>query len=286
MVMMTDIIERSGDRNIAVDVFAPQTRGNRVAIILVHGGGFVFGDRSDTYRYAERFAAKGFTAIAAQYGLRPSVIWPGQLEDLRAVIRWTKGAAEKLKFDADKIVVVGFSAGGQLALLAAGTSEGSGNEDVLGDGRGTSVCAVVSCFAPGTLVSDGTSKRPAFLDQMLEGEGEQMAKELSPVTYVNPSFPSTLILAGNKDVALPLHMTMRLFEALTDAGASPELHVLHGQNHEYSALPSMIDPFVEEVTFFLRRVVLEPEHFQEEDQRLNIFAAPDILEKLATGNFS
>jgi acetyl esterase/lipase len=224
--------------------------------------------------YARLLAARGFLAVAAQYRLLPGTRWPGQLEDVRDVIRFIKAEARRLKIDPAKVATMGFSAGGHLALLAAGTADGSGYERALGDGTGTKVAAVVSCFAPAIL----TPGPPA--DGLLDGGGEEKARALSPITYVNPAFPTTFILSGNEDVVLPAAMTLRLYQALSDAGTKPELHILHAQNHEFSALPSMIEAFVDEVAFFLRRTIVEPQHFADENKRLNIFAQPETLARL------
>ncbi|WP_407123320.1 alpha/beta fold hydrolase [Bradyrhizobium sp. STM 3561] len=283
MDFVTETIARSDQRAISVDVFRPAANGAGATVILLHGGGWRFGDRSAMHGYARLLAEKGFLAIAAQYGLLPDVRWPGQLEDVRAVIRWVKANAPRLNVDPAKVATIGFSAGGHLALLAAGTSDGSGYEQVLGNGAGTSVAAVVSCFAPPSLTSRDWQGRPPQVDMLLDGGGEERARALSPITYVNPAFPTPFLLAGAADIGLPVTATLGLYAALSEAGVHPELHILHAQNHEFSALPSMIGGFVDEVAFFLRRVVVEPEHFAEEDRRLNLFSQPERLKALLAG---
>lgn len=280
MEMVTETISNPNRPEISVDLFLPQAPSNGAAVILLHGGAWMFGDRNDMHSYAKLFAAKGFVAVAAQYRLLPNVRWPGQLEDVRDVIRWIKADAGRLNIDSTKVALVGFSAGAHLALLAAGTADGSGYERVFGDGKGSSVAAVISCFAPAILTADFTPRRPPQLDMLLEGGDDGRARALSPITYFNRAFPPTLFAHGDEDVAIPLAVTLRAYQALSETGAKPELHVFRAQNHEFTALPSVIGAVVDEFTFFLKRAVLEPENFIDEDRRLNVFARPETMAAL------
>lgn len=280
MEMVTEKLSNPDRPEISVDLFLPQAPGNGAAVILLHGGAWMFGDRKDMHGYARLFAAKGFVAVAAQYRLLPHVRWPGQLEDVRDVIRWLKAQAGRLNIDPAKLSLVGFSAGAHLALLAAGTGDGSGHERAFGDGAGTSVAAVISCFAPAILTADVTPRRPPPLDMLLEGGDDEKARALSPMTYFNHAFPPTLLAHGDADVAIPTAVTLRAYQALSDAGAKPELHIFRAQNHEFTALPSLIGAVVDEFAFFLRRVVVEPQHFFDENRKMNMFEQPETLAAL------
>lgn len=240
----------------------------------------MFGSRKDMHGYARLFAEKGFVAAASEYRLLPNVRWPGQLEDVREVVRWIKAQAGRLNIDPSKLSLVGFSAGAHLALLAAGTGDGSGHEHAFGDSAGTSVAAVISCFAPTILTADFTPRRSPQLDMLLEGGDDAKARALSPMTYFNRAFPPTLLAHGDEDVAISLAMTLRAHEVLREAGAQPELHVFRAHNHEFTALPSMIGAVVDEFAFFLRRTVLEPQHFAAENRTMNIFARPETMAAL------
>lgn len=283
MDMVTEKISRDGQPEVFADVFAPQRNGNGAAVILLHGGAWMFGDRSVMHPYAKLLAAKGFVAIAAQYRLLPNFRWPSQLDDVRNAIRWTRSQAQRLGIDPAKVALTGFSAGAHLALLAAGTADGSGNERAVGDGAGTSVAAVISCFAPAILTADYLPHRPPQLDMLLEGGGDDKAREISPNTYFNRHYPPTLFATGSADVVLPTATTLRAYQLLSEAGADPELHIFRGQNHEFTALPSVIEAVVDEFAFFLRRTVVEPKHFVDEDARLNMFSNPEQLAAVLGG---
>lgn len=283
MDMVTERISRDGEPEILADVFAPQRDGNGAAVILLHGGAWMFGDRSAMHPYARLFAARGFVAIAAQYRLLPHYRWPAQLDDVRSAIRWTKAQAARFAIDPARVALTGFSAGAHLALLAAGTADGSGHEHALGEGAGTSLAAVISCFAPAILTADYLPHRPPQLDMLLEGGGDDKAREISPHTYFNRHYPPTLFATGSADVVLPTATTLRAYQVLSEAGADPELHIFRAQNHEFTALPSVITALVDEFAFFLQRTVVAPGHFADEDARLNMFSSPEQLAAILGG---
>lgn len=269
-------VERINDV-LQIDLFRPTAPGNGAAVLLLHGGGWMTGDRSMMHDYAHLLAAKGFLAAAVQYRFVPADPWPAQLEDVRSAIRWVKAQSKRLGIDPAKVALAGFSAGGHLALLAAGTSDGTGNEQTLGDGTGTSVAAVIGFYAPVALGGELAPFRPPPVDLLLGGGDEEKALALSPITYVNAAFPKTFLLSGDEDFGVPMYTTLKLFQDLVDAGARPELHIFRQQTHEFAPLPSMIGPVMDEVAFFLDRAVVKPDHFIEENQRLNMFANPEAM---------
>lgn len=269
-------VERINDV-LEIDLFRPTAPANGAAVLLVHGGGWVTGDRSMMHAYGHLLAAKGFLAAAVQYRFVPADPWPAQLEDVRSAIRWIKAQGERLGVDPAKVTLAGFSAGGHLALLAAGTGDGTGNEQALGDGTGTSVAAVVGFYAPVALGGELAPFRTPPVDLLLAGGDEDHALALSPITYVNAAFPKTFLLSGDEDFGVPMHTTLRLFQDLVDAGARPELHIFREQTHEFAPLPSLIGPVIDEVAFFLQRAVVDPDHFIEENKRLNMFANPELM---------
>jgi acetyl esterase/lipase len=117
-------ISGRGPRDLAAHVFRPDAaRSLRTAVILLHGGAWRFGSAEAMVPYAEALARHGFVAIAAEYRLLGEAPWPAQLNDVWDAIAWTRARAGELDIDAEKIALQGFSAGGHLALLAAGRRE-------------------------------------------------------------------------------------------------------------------------------------------------------------------
>lgn len=285
---VTESVPGAGRRALEVDVFRPVGATNGVAVILLHGGGWARGHRSACHGYAQALAAKGFVAIAAEYRLLPEAAWPAQLDDARDVVRWTKANAKALGIDPTKIALQGYSAGGHLALLVAGTQPGSGNEGRLGGPTdGTEVAAVVAFFAPGRLDANPAALEHPPLSALVQGKGIEGARAVSPIYYVNPNFPSTFILGGMADFMQPLAAGLGLLQAFTDAGVEVEFHYLHSQVHEFCSTPGMLPDVMAEVAFFYRRTLLDREALAEEARQLNFFArasGPEDLARMMAGD--
>jgi acetyl esterase/lipase len=271
-----EFVQRPGMRDLAVDVFRPTVEGRSAAVILLHGGGWSMGHRKNTHRYAEFLSSCGFLAVAAEYRLTGEAPWPAQIQDVKAVIRWVRRHAAALRVDPEKIAVEGFSAGGHLALLAAGTARLDVFSEKPTDFSETSeVAAVVSFFAPPLLTRDAFPVRPPPAVNLLGPEGnEDVAYAASPLNYAGPEFPPCFLLNGLNDPMMPYQLTQRMFDALMAAGAAVDLHYYHGQTHEFCALPSQIAPVQSEVVAFLERMVVNPAFYRRENRELNWFARP------------
>src|SRR5918996_5171622 len=121
------VFGKGGSTDLTLDVYQPPTgvTPKRMAIIHLFGGGFFVGNKNAGYiiNDAKALGARGYTSVSANYRLQTQGLWPAQLHDVKAAIRWTRANAERIGVDADKIAVAGYSAGGMLALMAAGTND-------------------------------------------------------------------------------------------------------------------------------------------------------------------
>lgn len=267
----TEQVVGEGRRPLEIDVFRPAGAPNGVAVVLLHGGGFALGNRAMMHIQAESLAKLGFVAIAGEYRLVGEAAWPAQLNDVRDVVRWTKANAAKLGVDPSKIALQGFSAGGHLALMVGGTQPGSDNAGHLGNTDGTEVGAVVTFFPPTQGDVNGAHTRPPFAGLVGDG-GLEAAKAASPYNYVNPKSPPTFIVGGMADYMVPVVAGQTLLQRFVEVGAPVEFHYFHGQKHEFSSTPGMVDGVNAEIGFFLRRILLEKDALEEEQKRLNFFA--------------
>ena len=139
---------QGGGRDLKLDLYRPDgEEPTRTAVLLLHGGGWRFGDRSKMELFGPGLARLGFIAVAPEYRLLAEAPWPVETEDVKAAIRWRKASAAVLDIHPDCIAVQGFSAGGHLALMAGGTQalpvfEGRGGNDEVSD----RVAAVIAFF--------------------------------------------------------------------------------------------------------------------------------------------
>lgn len=260
-------VPAAGRRALRIDVYAPDaTRTLRTAVILLHGGAWRFGSRADMAPYARILSEFGFTAIAAEYRLLGEAAYPAQLDDVRDVIAWVRSHAGDLGIDATKIALEGFSAGAHLSLLAAGT---------VALRPECAVAAVVAFFAPPRLDGPAPPGMPSLAENLLGPNPSASAvRAASPLHAIGEGFPPTFLLGGMEDFLVPAAATLELFQALVAAKAQVDLHLYHGHLHEFALLPSMLRPVQAEVALFLKRCVVDPAAYREENLKLNPFARP------------
>ena len=121
-----------GDRKLLLDVFysAHKPKTKRTAILIIHGGGWRSGNRTQHHALAQHLASLGYVVITPEYRLSTEALYPAAVYDLKAALRWMHKEAKKYNVDTGKIAVMGFSAGGQLAALIGTTN---GNEKFEGE---------------------------------------------------------------------------------------------------------------------------------------------------------
>ncbi|RYF88104.1 MAG: alpha/beta hydrolase, partial [Chitinophagaceae bacterium] len=119
------VYSKIGDRKLLADVYYParKTKQGYPAVVMIFGGGWKSGDKSQNVPIAQQLAAKGYVAITIEYRLSPEAQYPAAVYDVKAAIRWLRAKAKKYNVDKSKIATLGMSAGGQLAALV-GTTNG------------------------------------------------------------------------------------------------------------------------------------------------------------------
>jgi pectinesterase len=108
-----------------LDAFYPKqkTKEPRIAVIIIHGGGWRAGSRPIHYPLAQHLAALGYTCFTPEYRLSPEALYPAGVYDIKSVISWVRKNAVKYNIDPNKIVVTGHSAGGELAAMMGATND-------------------------------------------------------------------------------------------------------------------------------------------------------------------
>ena len=110
-----------------MDVYSPTRvlERDRGAVVLVHGGSWVTGDKADLAPYALQLAGEGYVVASINYRLATEAPWPAQRRDAIAAVRYLRGHTKEFQVDPDRIVMIGFSAGAQIATAAATWGTGS-----------------------------------------------------------------------------------------------------------------------------------------------------------------
>jgi acetyl esterase/lipase len=200
-------------------------------IVFIHGGAFRAGHKSSGLPQIANFVAGGeYAGATINYRLSGEAIWPAQIHDCKAAIRWVRANAAKYHFDPDRIGVIGSSAGGHLVAMLGASGGLQAMEGDLGPYTGTSskVTCVVDQFGPSELLT--MSDYPSRIDhnaadspesRLIGGavqENKEAAQAASPITYVSRDDPPFLIIHGEADPLVPFNQSERFEKALKAAG--------------------------------------------------------------------
>jgi acetyl esterase len=240
---------RAGETELNLDLAQPAGNGPFPALVFIHGGGWYTGSRRGYRSQIEEAARRGYVAITISYRLMQfdeaekesttaSPIFPAQLHDAKAAIRWLRANAEKYRIDSARIGVTGRSAGGHLSLLLGLTDTRSQLEGSSGnEAESSRVQAVVNVFGPTDMEACFKTSSVAWIFRLfLGGSPEEATKTYaaaSPVTHASADDPPVLTLHGDRDRAVPISQAKALDQAMQAAGASHTLRVFEDQEHGF-----------------------------------------------------
>lgn len=215
-------------------------------VAFIHGWAWRAGDKRGGLNQVARLVASGqFAGASIGYRLTDEAIWPAQIHDCKAAIRWLRAHAKQYHLDADKIAVWGSSAGGHLVAMLGTSGDVKELEGKLGKylDQSSRVTCVVDFFGPTDLLAMG--KFPSRIahdaadspESRLVGgplqEKAEAAKSASPITYVTKDDPPFLIMHGSEDPLVPFNQSERLRDALQKVGGTPLLVKVQGAGHGF-----------------------------------------------------
>jgi len=240
---------KGGGTELKLDLARPQGNGPFPAIVFIHGGGWSGGNRQAYRGQIQEAAKRGYVAATISYRLMKydekkketttaTTIFPAQIHDAKAAIRWVRANAKKYHVDPDRIGVTGGSAGGHLSLLVGLTDPPSGLEGQSGNpGQSSRVQAVVNVFGPTDMVFCYQKSSVAWIFRLFMGgtpaEAPERYKAASPITYVSKADPPVLTLHGDQDALVPVEQARKLDQMMKAVGASHTLMVFKGQGHGF-----------------------------------------------------
>jgi acetyl esterase/lipase len=245
---------KGGGIDLYLDIYRPRAGAapRRMAIIHLHGGGFTAGNKTRVEGSARAFAELGYVCIGSQYRLAGQAPWPAQLEDVKAAIRWARANAARLDIDADKIAVAGYSAGGLMALAAAGTGDRQDLEGNSGTpGVSSKIAGCLSYFA----ATSGNNLFP-------QGTDPRVVAAIGAANYVSPTFAPTIFFHGLGDTTIRPDSTLDFFQKVHAQGVKTELHLQQGAPHEYvSSNPDAALLSAQAANLFFDRLVIHPREY-------------------------
>ncbi|SSC21952.1 Acetyl esterase/lipase, partial [Klenkia terrae] len=255
-----------GARPLELDLYLPADPGPAPVVVFLHGGGWRLGSRHSAGPQFtgsapfEQLAQAGIAVAALDYRLSGEAVWPAQLHDAKAAVRWLRFRADELGVDPDRVAAWGESAGGHLAALLGLTGPDL-DGDVGVTGPASTVRAVVAWYPPtdlATVPADPTdaTTREAQLLGAAPADVPEFAAQASPVTHAGPAAPPFLLLHGDADRMVGHRQSELLHAALTAAGTPVELVTLPGADHMWLGSPDAAATALTRTTAFLTRHLL------------------------------
>jgi acetyl esterase/lipase len=228
-------VEGGHERN-RLDLYLPEKAEGRLPLVVwIHGGGWRAGSKENCP--AVPLAAKGYAVASINYRFSQHAVFPAQIHDCKAAIRWLRANAAKYHLDPDHIGVWGSSAGGHLVAMLGTTGDVKDLEGTGGNlGQSSRVQCVVDWFGPSNMATMGKqADQPGSPESQLIGgpipENPEKARRASPLTYVGKNSAQFLIMHGDKDNTVPLNQSEVLADALKKAGVEANLVVVKGNGH-------------------------------------------------------
>jgi acetyl esterase/lipase len=233
-----DIVYKEVDgRKLRLNTFVPRGDGPFPAVLVVHGGAWRAGSRTQLTMYAKSLARRGFACFSIDYRLAPRHKSPAQIEDCRDAVRWIRQHAGEYRVDPGRIGAIGYSAGGHLVSLLATTGLSKADDP---KGVGTKITAAVAGGAPTDFRP--TRENSRALTYWLGGRRRDkpaVYDAASPAAFVDGNDAPIFFYNGSADMLVPVktHRTIgyagptALHAALKEAGVATDLHVIKGAGH-------------------------------------------------------
>ena len=222
-----------------LDLYLPaNSTAPRPLVVYIHGGGWEAGDKSACP--AKALLVHGYAAASLNYRLSQEAIYPAQIEDCKAAIRWLRAHAGEYGIEPSRIGVWGDSAGGHLVALLGTTGDIRDFDVGQNLDQSSAVQCVVDWYGPADFLHWGEHPDPSLgnarsmISRLLGGPFMtrlDLARRASPLYFVNAHSAPFLIMHGDQDPTVPLQQSQALNAALQKAGVSSTLEVIAGAAH-------------------------------------------------------
>lgn len=233
-----------------LDLYLPSEPASepRPAIVFVHGGAWISGSKEDLADWGRYYAALGYACVSINYRLTPQHIWPAQIDDSQAAVRWLRKNAESLTINPQRIGAVGMSAGGHLVLMMGAT-------DTLNDvdpdlhGFSSRVQAVGDYFGPSDFTGGPREWDPGIWPyiELLAGRTwvsspkpnpiNAAFRRLSPLFFITHDDPPTIVFQGDADPIVPVDQSRRVVAMMQSKGVPVTYYEFPGEGHGFSSGP-------------------------------------------------
>jgi acetyl esterase/lipase len=236
-----DIVYNTANNTpLKLDVWYPnESKTPTPTLVYIHGGGWIFGTKETSVLQFLPFLEKGWRVVNVEYRMASNSLAPAAVEDTRCALRWVFRNAKQWNFDTNKIVLTGHSAGGHLSLITGMLPEGGPLDNLCyanekyGDVK-MNIAAIINWYGitdVNDIIAGPNVKNYGPMWVGSKPDAAEIAKSVSPLTYVRAGLPPILTIHGDKDDVVPYSQAVRLHEALDKAGVKNQLYTVKGGGH-------------------------------------------------------
>jgi acetyl esterase/lipase len=210
------------------------TTGPQPTLIFIHGGGWVQGSKEQSLMSLMPWFEMGWNVVNVEYRLGRVALAPAAVEDCLCALRYVAAQAKTYDLDTNRLVLSGESAGGHLALTTGMIPESVGLDRQCPGAPLPKVAAIIDWYGIADVVDllDGANRK-TYAVQWLASlpNREEIARRVSPLTYVRPGLPPVLAIQGDADPTVPYQHSVRLTEALSKVDVPNQLLTIPGGKH-------------------------------------------------------
>jgi acetyl esterase/lipase len=213
-----------------LDLYLPDDDGPHGAVMFIHGGAWRLGDKRMFENAARRLARSGWAAASVNYRLVPDGRFPRAFQDVACALAFLQTHADEYDLDPERIVVMGYSAGGHLSSLLAVAWD----DPQIAPDCAAGVPQPPAGAIPGAGVHDMRGRDHQWVEEFLGGTSDEIPEtyaQASPITHVGPGEPPFLIISGGADWFVDIDQGREMRAELRASGNSAEVLSLAGGGH-------------------------------------------------------
>jgi acetyl esterase/lipase len=214
------------------DIYYNPTAAQPTPVVFnIHGGGWNHGTKESQTGFGS-FFKMGYAVVNIEYRMTGTATAPAAAEDVRAAILYVVQHAKELNIDAQKLVIMGGSAGGHLALLAGFLQNDNRFDGAYKKVTNYKIAAIVDKYGPADLTAANFAKYKSLVNWLgANAEDAKFRQSLSPVTYITKNSPPVIIVHGDADPTVPYQQSVDLKKKLDEAGVKNEMITVPGGVH-------------------------------------------------------
>lgn len=240
--MQPDVVYGGANNTpLKLDIWYPRDISTPTpTLVNIHGGGWIFGSKEGAVYQFLPFLERGWRVVNVEYRMAGNSLAPAAVEDTRCALRWVFRNAKQWNFDTSKIVLTGQSAGGHLSLITGMLPKGTPLDNRCHGDEDLKAAAIINWYGitdVNDIIQGPNLKNYAVMWMGSQSNAPEIARSVSPLTYVRPGLPPVLTIHGDKDDVVPYAHAVRLRDALDKVKVPNRLVTVSAGGHGMFAQP-------------------------------------------------